>query len=279
MTTTLRPTGPERRDRDGSRARGYEVCVNSRPVGTVGLSADARSGPAVGRIEGLRIAVPDRRRGRGTVAALAAEEVLRGWGCARVEIAVPEASGAALRMAEALGYTEFARNLRKRVPADPPPLPPGSEIRPMNATEFTAWQRQSEEGYARFWTGRGIPAEQARATARADHARLLPDGVRTSGTRLRILSHEGTDTGVLWLALGERAPEGVDAHVYEVEVAEESRGRGHGRSLMLVAEHECRAAGAETLGLRVFTDNTPAVRLYASLGYATALHILAKPLL
>ncbi|MZE78123.1 GNAT family N-acetyltransferase [Streptomyces sp. SID5475] len=278
MTTTLRPTGPERHDRDGSRARGYEVCVNSRPVGTVGLTADARPG-SVGRIEGLRIAVPDRRRGRGTVAVLAAEEVLRGWGCVRTEIAVPESSGAALRMAEALGYTEFARNLRKRVPAEPPPLPAGSEGRPMNATEFAAWQQQSRETYARLLTGRGVPEERARAVAGADHARLLPDGVRTPETLLRVLSHEGTDAGVLWLGLGERAPEGFDAYVYEVEVVEGLRGRGHGRSLMLLAERECRAAGAGTLGLRVFTDNTPALRLYTSLGYETARHLLTKPLL
>ncbi len=36
---------------------------------------------------------------------------------------------------------------------------------------------------------------------------------------------------------------------------------------MRVAERECLAAGTDRLGLSVFADNTPALRLYESLGY------------
>ncbi|KAF4407938.1 MULTISPECIES: GNAT family N-acetyltransferase [Streptomyces] len=278
MTTTLRPMGPERHTPDGGRSRGYEVCVNSRPVGSVGLSTDSRLGPGAGRIQGLRIAEQDRRRGRGTVAALAAEEVLRGWGCTRIEITVPASAGAARAMADGLGYTERNRILSKRVPARPPSLPPGSAARAMNATEFEAWLEASKEDYARSWTERGVPEEAARAKSEDDHRRKLPDGVRTSGAVLRVLSHEGRDAGTLWLAVGEGLPEAVDAFVFDVEVDAELRGRGHGRSLMLLAERECRAAGADVLGLNVFTSNTPARRLYESLGYEPVLYGLYKPL-
>lgn len=64
-----------------------------------------------------------------------------------------------------------------------------------------------------------------------------------------------------------------------MEVEEDRRGEGHGRTLMLVAEREAAAAGARTLGLHVLTANTPATRLYSSLGYRLAEHHFHKPLL
>lgn len=69
------------------------------------------------------------------------------------------------------------------------------------------------------------------------------------------------------------------AYVYDVGVAEEHRGRGHGRSLMLLAERVALADGMDTLGLHVFADNTPALRLYESLGYRVTSYNLYKHLL
>ncbi|MGP3953800.1 GNAT family N-acetyltransferase [Streptomyces sp. 7N604] len=279
MTTTLRPTGPERRGPDGLRSRDYEICVNGRRVGTIELSTDSRFGPAVGRIVDLRIEERDRRRGRGTVAALAAEEVLRGWGCRRIEVIVPAAATTALHLAVALGYTERNRNMVKKVPEQPPGPPEGSEARPMSESEFAAWLDSAKREYVQSWADRGVPEDQARAKAEADHAAMLPYGGRTPGAVLRILSHQGTDVGTLWVSLAEDLPDDYDGFVFDVRVAEKHRGHGHGRSLMLVAEHECRAAGADRLGLNVFAGNTPAIRLYESLGYETARRHLYKPLI
>ena len=89
MTTTLRPTEPLQHSADGGRSRAYDICVNSRRVGSVRVATDPHFGTASGLIEDLRVDEPDRGRGRGTVAALAAEEVLRGWGCTDVKISVP----------------------------------------------------------------------------------------------------------------------------------------------------------------------------------------------
>lgn len=47
---------------------------------------------------------------------------------------------------------------------------------------------------------------------------------------------------------------------------------------MLEAERVCHAAGARLLGLNVFAGNTPALRLYASLGYRPVEIHLYKPL-
>ncbi|MGW2601584.1 GNAT family N-acetyltransferase [Streptomyces klenkii] len=278
MTTTLRPTAPEQRGPGGARSRSYEVCVNSRPVGAVDLATDHRFGPAAGRIVRLAIDERDRRRGRGTVAALAAEEVLRGWGCTRIEVSVDAAAEVGLGLAAALGYTERNRNMAKTLTAAPR-LPEGSEGRRMTDAEYTGWREASRDAYAQDWIDRGVPAEQARAKAAADDLVLLPDGAATAGTMLRVLTHEDTVVGILWAALRDGGRDTPDAYVFDVEVVPEYRGRGHGRSLMLMAEAEALAHGARTLGLNVFAGNTPALRLYESLGYAPTAYHLYKPLL
>ena len=67
--------------------------------------------------------------------------------------------------------------------------------------------------------------------------------------------------------LREVRPASGRAYVYDVEVDEAHRGRGHGRALMLLAERSALAAGRPLLGLHVFAGNTPAIGLYESLGY------------
>jgi GNAT superfamily N-acetyltransferase len=276
MTTTLRPAEPERRGADGVRSRRFTVCVNSRPVGEITVGTDARFGPEVGRLDALRIEPADRRRGRGTVAALAAEEVLRGWGCRRIDVAVPADAPdtpVALRLAAALGYVERNRVMAKPVPASPPGLPEGSAVRPMNGAEYAAWDERERAAYVQSWIDRGLTPARASALADADYRAALPDGPATPDTALRVLSHHGADVGHLWLRLA--AP----AWVFLITIDPAHRGHGHGRSLMLAAESECAAAGVPTLGLNVYTANTPATRLYDSLGYRPTEYHLSKPLL
>ncbi|MDN0196149.1 GNAT family N-acetyltransferase [Streptomyces sp. S.PNR 29] len=274
MTTTLRPTEPLQRAADGTRSRRYQVCVNSRPVGAIHLGTHPVFGDAVARILDLRIEEPDRRRGRGTVAALAAEEVARGWGCGRIEAAVPADAETALRLATALGYVVRNRNMRKTLGDTPPDLPAGSRARPMTEAEFGPWLDKGREDYAQHWIARGVPEAEARAKSERDHAMLLPDGPATPDMLLSVLEHEGTRVGTLWLALRDEG-----AFVFDVETGTAHRGRGHGRTLMLLAEAQAVAAGKRTIGLNVFAGNTPAERLYESLGYETTEYSLYKQLL
>ncbi len=275
MTTTLRPAEAERRAADGGRSRRFTVCVNSRPVGTVELATDARFGPEAGRIVSLAIDERDRGRGRGTVAALAAEEVLRGWGCRRVEVRIPADAPVALRLAGALGYVERNHGMSKSLPDTPPALPVGVRARPMGEGEYPVWQERARARYIDQWVRQGVAYEQAAARADADHRAALPDGPHTAGALLRVLTRDGEDIGWLWVGLRPAD----SAWVYSVEVAEGRRGQGHGRTLMLLAERDCVAAGARTLGLNVFAGNTPARRLYESLGYRSTAVYLSKPLL
>ncbi|MGW1955083.1 GNAT family N-acetyltransferase [Streptomyces sp. NPDC001920] len=274
MTTTLRPTEPLQRHADGTRSRRYQVCVNGRPVGGLHLGTHPVFGEAVARVTQLCIEVPDRRRGRGTVAALAAEEVARGWGCKRIEVAVPADAAPALRLATALGYVVRNRGMEKTLGDTPPRLPAGSRARPMTDAEYGPWLARGSENYIRDWVRRGVPQDEARARSERDHAALLPDGPRTPDVYLSVLEHEGTRVGTLWLASVEGR-----AYVFDVETEATHRGRGHGRTLMLLAEAQAIAAGQRVLGLNVFADNTPAERLYASLGYETKQYSLYKTLL
>ncbi|BBC37954.1 hypothetical protein SGFS_092480 [Streptomyces graminofaciens] len=274
MTTTLRPSEPLQQDEDGARSRRYQVCVNSRPVGSIRLGTYPAFGESVARILDLRIEEPDRRRGRATIAALAAEEVARGWGCRRIETSVPRDAEAALRLTHTLGYVLRNRGMRKSLGPTPPALPEGSRARPLTQAEFGPWAENGREGYVQDWVTRGVPEADARAKALRDYEGQLPDGPATEHMVLSVLEHEGTRVGALWLGLA-----GESAFVCDVETEAAHRGRGHGRTLMLLAEAQALAAGKPDIVLNVFAGNTPAERLYESLGYETVNHHLYKQLI
>lgn len=268
MTTTLRPTGPLQQGADGAKSRTYEVCVNSRPVGGLVISTDPAFGPRTGVIADLHIDERDRRRGRGTVAALAAEEVLRGWRCDQILVSVPAGAVAALRLVTALGYTERSRNMVKTL-GGAPELPAGVTVRPMADEEYAVWERRSLEGFAQSWIDRGMSEERARAKAEASRREHLSQGAATPGVELNVVVRDGAVIGSLWTGRRELTPGEEAAFVYDIEVAEEQRGRGYGRALMLLAERMAVESGVRQLGLHVFAGNTPALRLYESLGFET----------
>ncbi|MBZ3902448.1 MULTISPECIES: GNAT family N-acetyltransferase [Streptomyces] len=274
MTTTLRPIEPLQHAADGSRSRRYQVCVNSRPVGRIHLGTRPDPGAAVARVLDLRIDEPDRRRGRATVAALAAEEVARGWGCRRIETSVPADAGPALRLTQTLGYVLRNRSMTKPLDGTPPALPEGSRGRPMTEAEYEPWKANGLEGYAQDLITRGVPEAEAYGRAAEDYVRCLPRGVASAGSLLSVLEHEGTRVGTLWLWLTDG-----EASVYDVETDAAHRGRGHGRTLMLLAEAQAVAAGKPVIALNVFAGNVRAECLYDSLGYETTVHHLSKPLL
>lgn len=285
MTTTLRPASPESPAPGGGRTRRWQICANGRPVGALRTTATPRGDQCWGEISELEV-WEGSGRGRATVGALAAEEVLRGWGCSRIDADIPETATAAARLAEALGYRERMRNMAKHLgtghPA--PALPTGVTARPIDAEAYPAWLDEAKAGYLHDLRASGLSEEQARAKSDADHVHLLPQGAATPGVVLRRLygadGADGAVLGSLWLALRQRdLPDGRPlAWVMTVEVAPDRRGRGHGRALMLLAERECLAAGVHDLGLNVFSSNEVAIGLYTSLGYRVTNRVLGKPL-
>ncbi|MER0243333.1 GNAT family N-acetyltransferase [Streptomyces sp. HSW2009] len=278
MTTTLRPISPLNEAADGARSRTYEVCDNGRSVGTLEVGTDPRFGPASGQLRHLEIAEGDRRRGRGTVAVLAAEEVLRGWGCNRITTTVPAEAPTGLALATAVGYTPGGHNMVKEL-AEPPDLPTGSSARPLTEAEYPQWLAAERAGYIESWLERNVTREQAESKADADYAKLLPNGPATPGTVLRVLTHDGVARGNIWVSVSKDHGYADGAYVFAVLVDSEHRGQGHGRTLLQIAERETLAAGRDRLGLHVFANNTPAIRLYESLGYRYTHTHLTKSLL
>ncbi|OIV36186.1 hypothetical protein BIV57_17665 [Mangrovactinospora gilvigrisea] len=291
MTTTLRPAGPEEDvpgAPPGTRTRRYEICVNSRPAGGIRITVGP-DGPTgrTGELSELAVEENGRRRGRGTVGVLAAEEVLRARGVSRVIAGIPpEPDGtAALAMAASLGYVPDTRWMAKAVPAeaDLPELGGGRTARPVTEEEFPAWAARAFASFARLSaaSGAGAPDPEAARAAGEEALRvLLPDGAATRDAVLRTLvDADGADVASLWL--GFRRSEGSTGRrgwVYAVEADEAHRGQGHGRAAMLLAERECRAAGVDELGLNVHEGNAAALGLYTSLGYRTTRRWYAKRL-
>ncbi|MEY9950057.1 GNAT family N-acetyltransferase [Kitasatospora sp. GAS1066B] len=278
MTTTLRPAGPEEAYPDGGRDRRWLVCANGRPVGSVHTSAHPYGNHLTGRIDDLEI-TEGRRRGRGTIAVLAAEEVLRAWGCHRAEVTVPVEAVPAHALALALGYTDANRKLLKRL-GQPPALRPDLTIRPIDGADFTEWLAGTKAEYRAHLRTAGLTEAQAQERCEADHTHLLHQGHATQGVVLRHLVAGGRPVGSLWVALRDgRLPDGTAlAWVMTVEVDAAERGKGYGRELMLAAERECLAAGVDALGLNVYSANQVAIALYESLGYRTTRRVLAKSL-
>jgi GNAT superfamily N-acetyltransferase len=279
VTTTLRPEGPED-PVPGGRTRRWQICVNGHPVGGLRTTASRHGDESWGEIAELLV-TEGRRRGRATVGVLAAEEVLRSWGCTRVDVRVPAEAGPALRLAEALGFTERMRNMAKRL-GQPPIAAADVTDHQMSAADFDGWMADAKADYARALIASGLTEDQARAKSDADHEHMLPQRHATHGMVLRRLTDaEGTEVGSLWVALRQGLlPDGSPlAWVMVVEVDQGHRGRGYGRALMQVAERECLAAGVHDLGLNVFSDNPTAIGLYESLGYQVTRRVLGKPLL
>jgi ribosomal protein S18 acetylase RimI-like enzyme len=106
----------------------------------------------------------------------------------------------------------------------------------------------------------------AREKADRDHARLLRDGLATQDHFIFAIEDGGDVVGSLWLAARDDEL-GRSMFVYAIEIDEEQRGRGVGRTAMLLAEEETRSRGLGNLTLNVFGGNDRARGLYRSLGY------------
>lgn len=144
-------------------------------------------------------------------------------------------------------------------------------LEPLPPSEFDAWAEHSRRGFAAQQVAAGLqPEEEAVASAERGFAELLPDGLATPLHHvLRVVDPTEGAVGHLWVRV-RPTPDEVEGYVYDVELAPEARGRGLGRATMLAAEELARRLGATVMRLNVFGHNTPAIRLYESLGYTVS---------
>ena len=151
---------------------------------------------------------------------------------------------------------------------------------PMTEAEFQAYfDHMLVKFAASNVTSGNWTAEEAAAKSAEELARLLPDGLATKDTHLRLArdASNGDRVGIFWLNLRPHGTE-TAAFIYDIEIDVELRGRGYGRAVMLAGADLARELGAVRIGLHVFAHNETAIALYTSLGFATTDLVMSLPL-
>ena len=154
-------------------------------------------------------------------------------------------------------------------------------LRPLREDELADYTTRGRVSYARDMADQGgIPEEAARLKAEQDWAKLLPEGLASSGQFLFALEDKATGerVGDLWFAERDSEFGGKAAFIYAIEIFEEFRGRGFGRQAMALLEDEVRSRGLGRIALNVFGGNDIARGLYRSVGYTETAVFMSKEL-
>jgi len=149
---------------------------------------------------------------------------------------------------------------------------------PMTEDEFAAYLEKTIPKYAAEKVRAGYwPENEALERSRDDHQNLLPQGVNTENNYLfRIqIDETGEKIGILWMK--HEAPR-KHGFVYDISLDESQHGKGYGKKAMLALEEYAKGLGLESIGLHVFSHNTTAMKLYASLGYEVTSQVMVKKL-
>ena len=145
----------------------------------------------------------------------------------------------------------------------------GVRFVPFSEADFHAWLVQAIPAFAltNVRDGRWSLAE-AIVKSQEAHAALLPQGLATPGQFFVHLHDEaeGQRVGALWWSDGETGG-GREAYVYNIEIDEAARRRGHARAAFAELERVAREHGMQQVGLHVFGHNAGARRLYDELGF------------
>ncbi|MET3636993.1 MULTISPECIES: GNAT family N-acetyltransferase [Curtobacterium] len=148
---------------------------------------------------------------------------------------------------------------------------------PMPATRLPAWLDRTMAEYVESRMRAGETREQAEANKQRSLDQWFPDGAPLADHFLwDLVDAEDTVVGYLWI--GPFSPGSTEWWVFDVEVEEQHRRRGHARRALEAGQRVAREHGATTIGLNVFGYNTGAQDLYASLGYRVTATQMQLPL-
>lgn len=138
---------------------------------------------------------------------------------------------------------------------------------PMTEAEYDAFMAWSRPRYAenKVRTGAWTP-EEAAQRSEADHARLLPQGLRTPGHFLYIVRNAaGQAVGEVWYGLEQR--DRPSLFIYWIGIGEEHRRHGYASEVLRRLEEDAKTHGVDAVVLHVFGDNTVAQAVYAKAGF------------
>jgi ribosomal protein S18 acetylase RimI-like enzyme len=150
-------------------------------------------------------------------------------------------------------------------------------LRLMTEPEFRAYRARAIDDYAaEVARNTGISDAAAREHAERTTAEELSDGVASPGQRLLIAEDaDGERIGHVWLS---SKPETDKCFIYDIEVEASVRGKGYGRRLLDLIDHEARAMGVSRIELNIYEDNRVARHLYETSGYREMQRQMVKQL-
>jgi RimJ/RimL family protein N-acetyltransferase len=153
-------------------------------------------------------------------------------------------------------------------------------VEPMTEERFTAFLEETIVRYAEenVRTGRW-DAAGAVEHSRAEHARLLPQGLATPHEYLRSIfaGDSGERVGDLWFShRSEGGPKQI--WIFWIGIDPAHRRHGYAIEALRAIEVEARQLGSTRVGLHVFASNSGARALYERLGYAPTNLVMWKEL-
>lgn len=152
-----------------------------------------------------------------------------------------------------------------------------TRLRVMAATSLPAWLETSMAEYVASRIRSGETEAQAEVAMRKSVDTWFPGGTPAPGHHVwDVVDGDDTVVGSLWI--GPFEPAGRDWWVFDIEIAEAHRRRGHARRALEQAHVVAKDAGAASIGLNVFGYNTGAAELYEQLGYGVTSVQMKLPL-
>jgi RimJ/RimL family protein N-acetyltransferase len=154
------------------------------------------------------------------------------------------------------------------------------ELVEMPRERFPPYRENLVREYAKDKVRAGVwSTEEAPRRAEADVDDLLAEGTDTEGHFLYLLRDcsAGGEVGVVWLAVRDSGV-GRTVWIFDIEVYEAFRRKGHGTRALLAVEKKAAELGGEKLELHVFGHNPGARALYERSGFTTTSIVMCKRL-
>jgi ribosomal protein S18 acetylase RimI-like enzyme len=147
----------------------------------------------------------------------------------------------------------------------------------MTQPEYEAFLEHAIPEYAADHVRTGHWTEtESLEKSRKEFEELLPQGLSTENNFLYTLVDEDEAIGLIWMNV-KTQPSKI-GFIYNVFVKEKFRGKGYGKSLMLLIEEKAREMELKSLSLHVFGSNHVARKLYETIGYETTNVMMSKTL-
>ncbi|WP_144763333.1 N-acetyltransferase [Curtobacterium sp. 9128] len=152
-----------------------------------------------------------------------------------------------------------------------------TRLREMPATSLPSWLARSMAEYVEARIRAGETREQAEANKQKSLDQWFPSGRPLDEHHVwDVVDGDDAVVGYLWIGPFEQG--GSDWWVFDVEIDEAFRRRGHARRALELGQAIAKQEGATSIGLNVFGYNTGAKELYEQLGYGVTAVQMKLPL-